>query len=220
MSVRYGFYVDTSGCTGCKACQIACKDKNQLPVGVLWRRVIEVQGGSWIAHQPVEFSPAAAGPAGPLPVWQTSTFAYFISAACMHCEAPICVEVCPTQALQQRPDGVVWIDAQRCLGCRYCEMACPYKAPQFDPSQGVMTKCDFCFDLLDQGGQPACVSACQMRVLHFGDLAALQAHYGDQAGLFPLPDPALTGPALVLTPHRAARRHDQPDAQIGNQEEL
>ena len=152
MSQRYGFYLDTRSCTGCKACQIACKDKNSLPAGILWRRVVEIQGGEWL--------PRGAA-------WFTSIFAYFVSSACMHCQAPICAEVCPTKAIDQREDGIVLIDSQRCMGCRYCEMACPYRALQFDLDKGVMTKCDFCFDLLDEGKSPACVSACQMRVLRF-----------------------------------------------------
>ena len=90
MSIRYGFYLDSRSCTGCKACQIACKDKNNLPVGVLWRKVVEVQGGEWL--------PRGAA-------WMTSAFAYFVSSACMHCEAPICAEVCPNGAVEQREDG-------------------------------------------------------------------------------------------------------------------
>jgi anaerobic dimethyl sulfoxide reductase subunit B (iron-sulfur subunit) len=202
---RYAFYIDTRACTGCKACQVACKDKNQLSVGVLYRKVVEVQGGEWLR------SGAA---------WLTSAFAYFISSACHHCETPICVEVCPTEAMFQREDGIVLVDPQRCMGCRYCEMTCPYKAPQFDPQQGVMTKCDFCHDLLDSGQPPTCVAACQMRVLHFGDFDSLRAQYGDVNELYPLPDPALTRPALVLTPHHEAVRGTEAGARIGNREEI
>lgn len=202
---RYAFYLDTSSCTGCKACQIACKDKNNLPVGVLWRKVVEVQGGQWLAR-------GAA--------WLTNAFTYFVSSACNHCSVPICVEVCPTRALSQRSDGIVRIDSQLCMGCRYCEMACPYRAPQFDPDLGVMTKCDFCSDLLDDGLSPACVSACQMRVLHFGDLDELRAEYGDLGNIYPLPPSNLTQPALVLTPHPQATSSSDPAAYIGNQEEI
>jgi anaerobic dimethyl sulfoxide reductase subunit B (iron-sulfur subunit) len=202
---RYGFYLDTRACTGCKACQIACKDKNDLPVGVLWRKVVEVQGGGWL--------PRGAA-------WLTSVFTYFVSSACSHCEAPICVEVCPTQAMHQREDGIVQIDPALCMGCRYCEMACPYKAPQYDPAQEVMTKCDFCADLLETAQSPACVSACQMRVLQFGELEELRAQYGDQTDIFPLPDSGLTQPALVLTPHPEAVANSNTDARIGNVEEI
>ncbi|MEN8242595.1 MAG: DMSO/selenate family reductase complex B subunit [Chloroflexota bacterium] len=205
MMKHYGFYLDTNSCTGCKACQIACKDKNNLPVGVLWRKVIEVQGGEWL-------------PRGD--AWLTSAMTYFVSTACNHCELPICVEVCPTQAMHQREDGIVQIDPVRCMGCRYCEMACPYHAPQFDPVRGVMTKCNFCVDLLDEGKSPACVSACQMRVLHFGDLDELRAKFGEVNDIYPLPDPELTRPALVLNPHPEAVRPDRSGVQIGNQEEI
>lgn len=205
MTKRFGFYLDIRSCTGCKACQIACKDKNNLPVGILWRRVVEVQGGEWL--------PRGAA-------WLTNVFAYFVSSACMHCEAPICVEVCPTKALNQREDGIVLIDAQRCMGCRYCEMACPYKSPQFDPAQGVMTKCNFCFDLIDVGKSPACVSACQMRVLHFGDIDDLRTEYGCVDDVYPLPDSALTKPALALHPHPDAVCGVDHGGKIGNQEEI
>ena len=204
-TVRYGFYLDARSCTGCKACQIACKDKNNLPVGVLWRRVVSVEGGEWV-------------PRGD--AWLTNVFAYFVSTACMHCELPICAEVCPTAAITQRPDGIVIIDSQRCMGCRYCEMACPYRALQFDPAQGVMTKCDFCYDLIDQGKPPACVSSCQMRVLHFGDMDELRSQYGQVDDVYPLPDPALTKPAFVLSPHPDSVRGPDHGATIGNQEEL
>ncbi len=112
------------------------------------------------------------------------------------------------------------IDPQRCMGCRYCEMACPYKAPQFDAAQGVMTKCDFCSDLIDAGKSPACVAACQMRVLHFGDIDELRAQFGDVDDVYPLPDPTLTQPSLVLTPHPDAVRGLGHGAKIGNREEI
>lgn len=202
---RYGFYIDTSACTGCKACQISCKDKNDLSVGILWRKVVEVQGGEWL-------------PRGE--AWLTSAITYFVSSACNHCDRPICVGVCPTQAMHQREDGIVLVDADRCMGCRYCEMACPHRAPQFDPAQGVMTKCNFCVDLLEEGKSPACVTACQMRVLHYGELEDLRAEFGTVNGIFPLPDPDLTEPALVINPHPEAVRSNQTGVRIANQEEI
>jgi len=205
MKTRYGFFIDTSSCTGCKACQVACKDKNNLSVGLLWRRVVEVNGGTWFQR----------GHA-----WLTNVFAYFVPSACMHCEEPICVEVCPTTALFQREDGIVLIDEERCIGCRYCEMACPYKAPQFDPVLKVMTKCDFCFDLLEKDLPPACVAACQMRVLHFGNIEELRADYGYADYIFPLPDPDLTQPAVVIKLHPESNLEVFPDPKIGNLEEI
>ena len=205
MDIRYGFYLDTRSCTGCKACQIACKDKNNLPVGILWRRVVEVNGGNWSFNKKL---------------WTNNVYAYFVSTACMHCHEPICVEVCPTGAIYQRGDGIVLIDGDLCIGCRYCEMACPYKAPQYDVNQKIMTKCDFCIDLLEIGQSPACVSACQMRVLQFGNLTDLQNEHGDFIPVFPLPNPDLTKPAIVVYPHQESIQFDTEGAKISNLEDI
>jgi anaerobic dimethyl sulfoxide reductase subunit B (iron-sulfur subunit) len=202
---RWGFHVDLASCTGCKACQVACKDKNNLPVGVRWRRVVEVNGGGWVKR----------GGA-----WLQNTITYFLSTACHHCEQPICAEVCPTKAITQRDDGIVLIDGGRCTGCRYCEWACPYGAPQFDTARGVMTKCDFCVDEVDQGKPPACVQACQMRVIEFGNIEELRANHGDLIEVYPLPKRPLTNPSSVLTPHRDCARADDGSAHIANREEL
>jgi anaerobic dimethyl sulfoxide reductase subunit B (iron-sulfur subunit) len=190
MGKQRAFHVDLSGCIGCKACQIACQDKNKLEAGRTWRRVAEVVGGHWV-------------PQGGR--WLTDTFAYYVSTACMHCEKPICCEVCPTHARAKRPDGVVLIDQVKCVGCRYCEWACPYGAPQFDASSGKMTGCNFCEDLLAQGKNPACVDSCVMRVLKFGELEELRAKFGTVNAVAPLPEASLTKPSVVLTPHRHAR---------------
>lgn len=202
MSARLGFRVDLSGCTGCKACQVACKDKNDLKEGILWRRVVEVEAGGW----------ARRGEA-----WIDTTCTYFVSVACMHCDVPICVEVCPTKAMQQREDGVVFIDAERCIGCRYCAWACPYAAPQFDADARVMTKCDLCRDHLDVGRAPACVEACPMRVL---TLEALPDTDDGTRATFPLPPAGLTRPRTSLPPHRDVARAARDTPTIANEEEL
>ncbi|NCP16392.1 dimethyl sulfoxide reductase subunit B, partial [bacterium] len=101
--MTYAFYFDSQFCTGCKACQIACKDKNNLPPGVLWRRVYEISGGGWERQ----------GEA-----WTTDVFAYNLTLACNHCEHPVCAGVCPTQAYSKREDGLVLLDASKCLGCQ------------------------------------------------------------------------------------------------------
>ncbi len=205
MTRQYTFYFDSSSCSGCKACQMACKDKHGLRVGLLWRRVYEVIGGAW------ERRGAA---------WTNSVFAYNVSMACNHCERPICVEVCPTRAMHKRADGIVLLDPARCVGCRYCSWACPYGAPQYDAQVGRMTKCTLCADNLDQGLAPSCVAACPLRALDFGNRAELQTRYGDLSVVYPLPEIHLTEAALILTPHRdAARTGDEP-ARIGNREEV
>lgn len=187
--VQLAFYFDSRSCSGCKACQVACKDRNGLEVGRLWRRVYEVTGGDWLK----------VGQA-----WVTTAFAYNLSIACNHCEQPICMEVCPSRAITKRADGIVLIDPKRCLGCRYCAWVCPYGAPQYDASRGVMTKCTFCVEEIDQGQPPVCVAACPLRALDFGEREVLEARYGPLQRVFPLPETSLTEPALILTPHRDA----------------
>jgi anaerobic dimethyl sulfoxide reductase subunit B (iron-sulfur subunit) len=199
---RLGFHVDLSGCIGCKACQVACKDKHDLGEGVIWRRVVEVTGGSWERRNGV---------------WVDLSCTYYVSVACMHCEEPICVEVCPTKAMRKREDGVVFVESERCIGCRYCEWACPYAAPRFDPQAGVMTKCDLCRDHLAEGRAPACVEACPARILTLQEVTAP----GDAStATYPLPPPELTQPTTSLAPHRDVDRAAECRPHIGNEEEL
>lgn len=204
---QVGFYFDQSRCTGCKACQIACKDKHDLPVGVSWRRVAEYTGGSW---------QGAAGSA----TFSPDVFTYYTSVACNHCDDPICVEVCPSKAMRKGDNGIVSVDASVCIGCRYCAMACPYGAPQFDGDKGVMTKCDFCADRLARDEKPACVAACPSRVLDFGEVSQLRAKYGDRAGIAPLPDPKVTSPNLVISPHPKARPSGSGAGSVANPLEI
>jgi anaerobic dimethyl sulfoxide reductase subunit B (iron-sulfur subunit) len=207
MAKQLGFYIDQNYCTGCKACQTACKDKNDLPVGVTWRRVAEYTGGGWTVDE-------KAG------TFESHVFTYYTSISCNHCDDPVCVKVCPTSAMHKGDDGIVTVDAGKCVGCRYCEWACPYGAPQFNPESGVMTKCNFCQDYLAEGKDPACVAACPSRVLKFGEIEDLRAQYGDEAGIEPLPDPSLTKPNLVIIPHRQAEHTGAGTGHVDNPEEI
>jgi anaerobic dimethyl sulfoxide reductase subunit B len=202
---RYAFLFDQSACSGCKACQAACKDRHGLPLGVLWRRVYEIAGGSWSREREA---------------WVPDVFAFNLSMACNHCAEPICAEVCPTGAIRQRADGLVLLDGAKCVGCRYCAWACPYGAPQYDERAGRMSKCSFCAEDLDAGLRPACVKACPMRALEFGERPALEAAHGRGPAVFPLPDPALTDPGLVVIPHRDAKRARARTAAVANAEEV
>lgn len=209
--MRYAFAFDASACTGCKACQVACKDKNVLPDGVLWRRVYEVSGGTWERH-------GAA--------WTNDVFAYNVSVGCNHCADPVCASACPTDAYVVRDDGIVWLDAGKCVGCEYCSWVCPYSAPQYSAELGRTTKCDFCRDLIDQGLPPACVAACPMRAL---DLVEAQTGAETQSGIhlwkvpaahhpFPLTVASGRQPHLVVKPHRAMF-NDLPKV-VANREEV
>lgn len=142
---RYVMVIDLRHCFGCKTCVAACSQANHTPEG-LWRKVADL---------------------GVFP--QSDCIRLTVPVGCMHCDRPACMDVCPTGATQQR-DGIVYVDPQRCIGCGYCILACPYDARaiyrrrmDFDDdgrttaktdSQnriGTCTKCDFCRDRLQQG---------------------------------------------------------------------
>lgn len=206
MAKQLAFYVDINKCSGCKACQVACKDKSNLPVGVRWRRVFQYEGGEWI-NQNGQMIPS-------------NVYTYSVSSACMHCVKPICMDVCPTSAISKRDDGIVLINADMCIGCRYCSWACPYGAPQFNEELNVMTKCDMCHDLVDKGERPACVESCPYRAMDFGPLDELQAKHGTFADPAPLPNPSITEPAVVYTPNKATKSSRNANGHLMNLEEL
>jgi anaerobic selenocysteine-containing dehydrogenase/Fe-S-cluster-containing dehydrogenase component len=155
---RSGFLLDLGRCVGCGACVLACRLENGWSSENPWRRVL-----------PLNLRRRPAGPT------------YFLSVACHHCEQPACLAACPSRAYEKGADGVVIHHEERCIGCRYCEMACPFGAPRYDATKGVMTKCDFCRH--DEAGRPigvgdpapgkaeasphipACVAACPTEAL-------------------------------------------------------
>jgi anaerobic dimethyl sulfoxide reductase subunit B (iron-sulfur subunit) len=202
MGKQLAFHIDVRACADCKACQIACQEKNDLPAHMLWRRVIQYEGGNWVRQGNT--------------MYPNNIFSYSVSIACMHCEKPACVDVCPAGAISKRDDGVVLIDESRCIGCRYCEWACPYGAVHFNEAKGVMTKCTFCADLLEQGQNPACVDACVMRAIEVGELDELRAKYGDVNAIEPLPEAHYTNPAIVITPHKNAQPSEAGTGIISN----
>lgn len=212
MSNQYTFLFDARYCSGCKACQAACKDKNTLPPGVLWRRVMEVSGGAWQKDGSS---------------WRNSVFAYNLSISCNHCLHPKCAGICPVNAFVVREDGIVILDETKCMGCGYCAWGCPYGVPQYNPEAGHMSKCDFCVDHLEQGLPPACVAACPLRVLDYRDMTALPAPTADEIRLWespsdthpqPLPVSSHTQPRLAIRQHPAMRLPGE--KQLANAEEI
>ncbi|HHS94797.1 MAG TPA: 4Fe-4S dicluster domain-containing protein, partial [Rhodobacterales bacterium] len=128
------------------------------------------------------------------------------------CAEPACLPACPTGAIFKREkDGVVDIDSTLCIGCRKCEAACPYGAPQFDPVENVVKKCNMCVDQLDAGRKPYCVEACMMRVLDVLPIDELRDGSADTKAIGPndevvsqvkgMADPNLTHPSIVFVPH-------------------
>lgn len=174
--VQMGFYFDMKKCIGCKTCVVACKDTNNLDVDRSFRRVYDFEQGTF-----------------PKPS------VYHLSISCNHCDHPACVKGCPTGAMNKRvKDGVVVVDHDKCVGCRYCEWNCPYGAPQFNEELGMMTKCDTCLDLREKGEDPACVASCPLRALEFGPIDELRKKYGSNADVVGLPSSSITNPNIVI----------------------
>jgi molybdopterin-containing oxidoreductase family iron-sulfur binding subunit len=162
--------IDLKRCLGCNSCTMACKQKNATPKGTGWAKLLE---------------------------WETGTFPdvrlNYLPVLCNHCAEAPCVEVCPTGATEKLANGIVTVDESKCVGCRYCMLACPYDARSFNygkpealfPEKGLtayesqrsavhatgtVEKCNFCVDRLEEGLEPACVQACPARARIFGDL--------------------------------------------------
>jgi molybdopterin-containing oxidoreductase family iron-sulfur binding subunit len=161
--VRWGMLVDTAQCkTGCNDCVNACNTENGLSGGT------KTTDSQWIRK--IEIKDVSSGRELSLPMM------------CQHCEHPPCVDVCPTAASFKRADGIVLVDRHLCIGCRYCMMACPYKARSFvhEPLQdqkpdvprgkGTVEACSLCVHRIDKGQIPACAEACQNKAILFGDL--------------------------------------------------
>ncbi|MCG8017153.1 MAG: 4Fe-4S dicluster domain-containing protein [Candidatus Thiodiazotropha sp. 'RUGA'] len=145
---QLGFVHNNVDCIGCRACEIACKDKNGLAAGPRFRRVQYIEGGTY-----------------------PDVYAYKVNMSCNHCESPACLPTCPTGAIfKRKADGIVDIDSTLCIGCRRCEAACPFGAPQFDPGDNIVKKCNMCVDEIEAGRKPYCVMACMMRVLDIGSI--------------------------------------------------
>lgn len=154
---QYTLWVDLEHCIGCNACTMACKAENNTPVGVDYNRVIEIEEG--------DFRDASKPP-------QVSVT--YVPMPCMHCARPACQAACPVGAITKRKeDGIVLINKDKCIGCRYCSWACPYGAPQFNAEARVMEKCTLCVQRVTKGQQPACVTTCPAKVRFFGELNEL-----------------------------------------------
>ncbi len=176
---RWAMVADIDRCVGCQTCTAACRHANATSPAVEWRRVLDIEAGSF-----------------------PNVSRTFVPVGCQHCAEAPCTDVCPTRATWRRADGIVVMDYDACIGCAYCEVACPYQArfkvgeasfaygggamrnekQREDPRRlGVAQKCTFCSDRIDFGlansltpgvdpaATPACVNACIASALHFGD---------------------------------------------------
>ncbi len=166
---KVGWIIDLRKCIGCRSCQVACKAENRTPLRTDWRSVIERETGDY-----------------------PNVKREFISLACNHCDEPACKKSCPVGAITKRADGVVLIDQDKCIGCRYCTFACPYGAPRIDTDTGKVSKCTMCVHRLDAGLRPACEATCLTGAITFvadftGTTEARPADFND---------PALTKPNI------------------------
>ncbi|HET8973193.1 MAG TPA: 4Fe-4S dicluster domain-containing protein, partial [Pseudolabrys sp.] len=176
---RWAMVADLERCVGCQTCTAACRHANATSPAVQWRKVLDIEAGTY-----------------------PNVSRIFVPVGCQHCADPPCMHVCPTTATRQRADGIVTVDYDLCIGCAYCEVACPYQArflvheqhfaydaatqneiERFDSTRfGVAQKCTFCSDRVDFGiengltpgidprATPACVNSCIADALHFGDV--------------------------------------------------
>ena len=205
---QYAFYFNANKCTGCKTCQVACKETYKLPTENLWRRVYNYVSGSWeIDETTGKYVPNGVS-------------GYFVSMACNHCANPACVENCPVGAMQKDPEtGIVWVDQDLCIGCKTCVNVCPYGAPSFLEEKLVSSKCDMCRAEVDAGGRPVCVKACPMRALDWGDRDELVAKYGEGTiEVEPLPVNT-TGATTIVNPHPAAKPSGEGEGWVANLDE-
>jgi len=203
---KYGMVIDLSRCIGCRTCMVACKMHNSIPPGTWWHRVETIGSDNHLF------------PVGEYPDLAES----FLPVLCNHCENPPCTKVCPVGATWKDDSGIVQVDFERCIGCRYCMTACPYGVRQFnwqEPEEsyqqayeaagvknvseasdsnhgypirhrtdgdrlvfmparpkGVVEKCTFCVQYVEQGLAPACVRSCTGNARIFGDLDDPDSH--------------------------------------------
>lgn len=135
---QYRFHFNMTKCIGCRSCEIACNEQNGNPTDIRWRRMGEIEGGTY-----------------------PDTLRHYLSMGCNHCLDADCVKGCPVNAYTKDPvTGIVLHSADACIGCQYCVWNCPYSVPQFNAERGVVGKCDMCHGRLTDGREPACVNAC------------------------------------------------------------
>lgn len=147
---RFAIVLDTRRCIDCKACTVACKAENSVPLGRNNYR-------NWVDEEMLR---------GQYPNLGQS----FTPSQCQHCANPPCAHVCPTHATDINPDGIIHVVNKKCIGCKYCQTACPYNARYYNEATGAVDKCTFCAHRVYTGRLPACVETCPTKVRVFGDI--------------------------------------------------
>ena len=168
MSVRKGVLIDISKCIGCRACQVACKEWNDLPAEhTINRGTYEnpphLSGTTWNIIKFYELEE------------DNKVMWHFKRHGCHHCTDSNCLEGCPTGAIKRSPSGMVYIDQKICIGCKNCIQLCPFGIPHLNAKTGTSMKCTGCFDRVERGDEPACAKACPTGALTFGNRSQLLA---------------------------------------------
>ncbi|HET6742004.1 MAG TPA: 4Fe-4S dicluster domain-containing protein [Kribbella sp.] len=180
---RVGFFTDTSICIGCKACEVACKEWNELPddglefTGTSYDNTTQLSSDTW-RHVAFVEKPATTvdlGLPGIGPPEEQKDIAWLMSSdVCKHCTHAACLDVCPTGALFRTEYGTVVVQEDVCNGCGYCVPACPYGVIDQRKDDGRVFKCTMCYDRLNVGEEPACAKACPTDSIQFGPLDELR----------------------------------------------
>ena len=184
---KFGMVIDVGACIGCRTCQYGCKAENNTPDSISppWIEIFRLDEEEGALATPT-LEELKAGVTTSY-VDSPEEGKWYLPIQCNHCENPPCVKVCPTGATYQDDDGLVLMDYDRCIGCRFCVVACPYSNRRFNwvkpdtsgmdvnnlvpvRSVGVAEKCTFCVHRTREGKLPRCVKVCPVQARHFGDL--------------------------------------------------
>ena len=176
---RYGFFTDTTLCIGCKACEVACKEWNNLPAdgmslsGMSYDNTRELSANTWRHVKFIERISEDGQRAGEMPPYQSNWL--MMSDVCKHCSNAPCLDVCPTGAIFRTEFDTVVVQNDICNGCGYCVPACPFGVVDVSVEDGKAHKCTLCYDRMKGGFEPACAKSCPTESIQFGELDELDA---------------------------------------------
>jgi Fe-S-cluster-containing dehydrogenase component len=167
----YGMGIQVEKCIGCGKCVEACKEENNVPREPFFFR-------TWVERYIIRKNGEVSVQSIDSRIEQSKEIfdekeimrSFFVPKLCNQCENPPCVQVCPVGATFKTEDGVILVDENRCIGCRYCIQACPYGARYLHPEKEVADKCTFCYHRITKGMLPACVEVCPTQARIFGDV--------------------------------------------------